>query len=99
MSTPVKRGSVRVDVWLWSVRVYKTRSAATSGCKAGHVRINGVSAKPATNVSVGDEVRVRQHGFDRILGVVDLISKRVGAPVAARCYDDRTPERPREVIP
>ena len=99
MSTPVKRGSVRVDVWLWSVRVYKTRSAATSGCKAGHVRINGVSAKPATNVSVGDEVRVRQHGFDRILGVVDLISKRVGAPVAARCYDDRTPERPREVTP
>ena len=61
MSTPVKRGSVRVDVWLWSVRVYKTRSAATSGCKAGHVRINGVSAKPATNVSVGDEVEELTH--------------------------------------
>lgn len=90
---------MRVDVWLWSVRVYKTRSAASSACKAGHVRINGTTAKPASHVAVGDELRVRQHGFDRILGVKGLISKRVGAPVAAQCYDDRTPERPREVIP
>lgn len=98
-TSPATQGSVRVDVWLWSVRVYKTRSAASSACKAGHVRSNGVTVKPSTNVSVGDEVRVRQHGFDRILGVTAIISKRAGAPIATQCYEDRTPERPRETIP
>lgn len=99
MTTASPSGSVRVDVWLWSVRVYKTRSAATAGCRAGHVRLNGNTAKPAAPVSVGDDVRVRQQGFDRMLTVTKLISKRVGAPVAATCYEDRTPERPKEIIP
>lgn len=85
--------SVRVDVWVWSVRVYKTRSAATDGCRAGHVRINGERAKPAQRVRVGDEVRVRIAGFDRILIVRGLLTKRVGAPQAAEAVDDRTPVR------
>lgn len=97
--TPAETGSVRLDVWLWSVRLYKTRSAATTACRAGHVRINGTTAKPAAPVSVGADLRVRQQGFDRILTVTGLVSKRVGAPVATQCYDDRTPERPREIIP
>jgi ribosomal 50S subunit-recycling heat shock protein len=56
--------AVRVDVWVWSVRLYKSRSQATTGAKAGHVRINGVRAKPSQPVKVGDEVRVftdREH--------------------------------------
>ena len=51
--------SVRIDVWLWSVRQCKTRSLATAECKAGHVRINGDPVKPASPVKVGDEVRYR----------------------------------------
>lgn len=83
----------RVDSWLWAVRVYKTRSAATAGCRAGHVRVNGERAKAAQAVRPGDEVRVRIAGFDRILVVQQLLAKRVGAPEAAKAYTDTTPPR------
>ena len=84
---------VRVDSWLWAIRVYKTRSAATTACRAGHVRINGDKTKAAQTVKPGDEVRVRMSGFDRVLTVRQTLSKRVGAPIAATAYDDRTPPR------
>lgn len=84
-------GSARVDSWTWAVRLYKTRSQATAGCRAGHVRVNGERAKAAQPVRVGDEVRVRSGGFDRILVVKRLITKRVGAPDAATAYTDLTP--------
>jgi ribosome-associated heat shock protein Hsp15 len=82
-----------VDAWLWAVRVFKTRSAATTACRAGHVRVNGDKAKAAQPVRPGDELRVRIAGFDRILIVRQPISKRVGAAVAATAVDDRTPTR------
>lgn len=85
--------SARVDSWLWAVRVYKTRSAATTACRAGHVRVNGEKVKAAATIHIGDEVRIRISGFDRILGVRQILVKRVGAPVAALAYNDRTPER------
>lgn len=85
--------SARVDSWLWAVRVYKTRSAATTACRAGHVRVNGDKAKAAQAVRVGDELRIRIAGFDRILIVRQILVKRVGAPLAALSYEDRTPER------
>ena len=84
---------VRVDSWLWAIRVYKTRSAATTACRAGHVRVNGEKAKAALTVKPGDELRIRISGFDRILTVRKTLTKRVGAPVAALAYDDRTPPR------
>ncbi|WP_054683746.1 RNA-binding S4 domain-containing protein [Microbacterium sp. No. 7] len=85
--------SVRVDSWLWAVRVYKTRSAATTACRAGHVRVNGERTKAAQALRIGDELRVRIAGFDRILVVRQLISKRIGAPLAAVAAEDRTPPR------
>lgn len=84
---------VRIDSWLWAIRVYKTRSAATTACRAGHIRVGGEKAKAAQLVNPGDEVRVRIAGFDRILIVRQTLSKRVGAPIAATAYDDRTPPR------
>ncbi|PZF56470.1 RNA-binding S4 domain-containing protein [Curtobacterium sp. MCSS17_008] len=87
----------RVDSWIWAVRITKTRSAATSACKAGHVRVNGERAKPAQPIAVGDEVRVRQHGFDRVVVVRGIILKRTSATEAAKHLEDRTPPRlPRE---
>jgi ribosome-associated heat shock protein Hsp15 len=85
--------SVRVDSWLWAIRVYKTRSAATTACRAGHVRVNGDKVKAAQAIRIGDELRIRIAGFDRILFVRQLLVKRVGAPVAALAYEDRTSER------
>lgn len=86
--------SVRVDAWLWSVRQVKSRAVATAACKAGHVRVNGETAKPAQRLVVGDEIRYRVAGFDRDLVVLRLLSKRVGAPIARTAYLDRTPPRP-----
>ena len=84
----------RVDSWLWAVRVYKTRSLATAACRAGHVRLNGERVKAAQNVRVGDEVRARISGFDRILKVSRLAVKRGSATAAAECFIDLTPPPP-----
>ncbi|WP_271983118.1 RNA-binding S4 domain-containing protein [Pseudoclavibacter terrae] len=85
--------SVRVDVWLWAVRIFKTRSAATAACKAGHVKIDGDRAKPAQRIHVGDQVRVRTDR-DRILVAQQLLKKRVGAPIAAKALIDNSPPPP-----
>lgn len=83
--------SVRVDRWLWAVRATKTRSAASDACSAGHVTVGGRPAKPATKVSVGDIVEVSGRGPLRVYEVVQLVEKRVGAPIAAQAYVDRSP--------
>jgi len=88
----------RVDQWLWAIRLYKTRSAANEACRGGHVRINGTSAKPASPLKTGDRVQATIRGDLRDVEVVQLIAKRVGAPIAAECYVDHSPppsaERP-----
>lgn len=86
--------SVRVDSWLWAIRVFKTRSAATAATRSGHIRVNGERAKAAQQVKAGDEVRVRIAGFDRILIVRAILSKRVGAVVAVEAYTDTSPPLP-----
>jgi ribosome-associated heat shock protein Hsp15 len=86
--------SVRVDSWIWAVRVLKTRSAATAASKAGHVTVNDERAKAAQSVRIGDEVRVRTGEGERTLIVRRLIVKRVSAAVAAECFDDLTPPPP-----
>lgn len=85
---------VRLDVWIWAVRLVKTRAAATEACRGGHVKLNGQAAKAAQPVRIGDEVRVRIHGFDRIVIVKQLLAKRVAAPAAAEAIEDRSPPRP-----
>ena len=85
--------ATRVDVWLWAVRLYKSRTAATAACRGGHVRVNRVPAKASTTVKVGDRVEAFV-GRERILEVVTLIEKRVGAAVAAKCFVDHSPPPP-----
>lgn len=92
MNTPAP--SARVDSWLWAVRIYKTRSMATTACRAGHVRVGGERVKASQSVKVGDEIRIREGGFDRIVEVARIVVKRVGAPVAAECLIDKTPPPP-----
>ncbi|WP_200305117.1 RNA-binding S4 domain-containing protein [Streptomyces adelaidensis] len=97
---PASGETVRIDAWIWSVRLVKTRSMGATACRGGHVRVNGERVKPAYSVRVGDEVRFRQAGGpERIVVVKRLIRKRVGAPVAAECYvDNSPPPPPREAI-
>lgn len=92
--------SVRVDSWIYAVRITKTRSMAAAACRAGHVRVNDTTAKPAQLVGPGDEVRVRLDGRERIVEVLRPIAKRVGAAVVPECLIDRTPPPPpRESVP
>jgi ribosome-associated heat shock protein Hsp15 len=83
-----------VDLWLWAVRLFKSRSSATAACKGGHVRINGHPAKPASAVRAGDTVTARVGDRERVVEVVRLIDKRVSAPLAAECLIDRSPPPP-----
>lgn len=83
-----------MDRWLWAVRLTKTRPDAAAACRGGHVRVNDRPAKPATMVSPGDEVRARVGDRTRIVTVVRVIQKRVGASDAVTCYLDHTPAPP-----
>ena len=86
--------STRIDVWVWAVRLYPTRSVAADACRAGHVKVNDVRVKPAHAVKVGDVVRALTPGGERIVVVTGLLSKRVSAAVAVTHYEDRTPPPP-----
>lgn len=84
---------MRIDRWVWAVRLYKTRSLATQACKGGHVKLNGAAAKPAATVRVGDRVAAFA-GRERVYEVVRLIDTRVSAALAAECIIDHSPPPP-----
>jgi ribosome-associated heat shock protein Hsp15 len=83
--------AVRIDMWLWSVRLTPTRSAATDLCRNGRVTLNGSSAKAASTIKTGDRIEARIEQRQRIVVVAELISKRVGAPIAVTCFEDHSP--------
>ena len=85
--------SVRVDRWLWAVRLAKTRTSASTACGGGHVQINGKAAKPASQVRVGDRVQLRAGHRSHDVEVVLLLVKRVGAEAAAEALIDRSGPR------
>ena len=85
---------VRIDAWVWSVRMFKTRSEAATAVRAGHVKLNGNATKPAQQVVPGDRVRVWRNHHEHDLEVLATVSKRVGAPVARTCYIDHAPPPP-----
>ena len=85
--------TARVDVWLWAVRLYKTRSTATSAIRGGRVRVNRAPAKASTHVKVGDRIEAFVER-PRVLEVVTVIDKRVGAAIAATCLIDHSPPVP-----
>lgn len=80
-----------MDRWLWSVRQFPTRTAATEACRGGHVVVNGTSAKPSAVVQAGDRVVLRLAGRRRELEVVEAVDRRVGAAAAAACLVDHSP--------
>lgn len=98
-STAGDPASVRLDVWLWSARMYPTRSAATAACRGGHVRVGGDGVKASQKVAVGDEIVMRfPRGRERRVVVTRLLAKRVGAPVAREAYEDHSPPPPAQLL-
>jgi ribosome-associated heat shock protein Hsp15 len=82
---------VRIDKWLWSVRIFKSRTLASDTIKSNKVKVNGNEVKSSFMIQRGDTILVKKGGFNFSFKVVDLIEKRVGAPIAVRCYNDITP--------
>lgn len=70
---------VRIDKWLWAVRVFKTRSMATEACKLGRVTIEGMNVKPSHIIKVGDKISVRKPPITFTFEVLALLDNRVGA--------------------
>lgn len=88
---------MRIDRWLWAVRVFKTRSAAAEACKGGKVEIGGENVKPSRSVQVGEKVEVMKEEVLREFKVRGLLLKRVGAKVVADYVEDLTPPERLEI--
>ena len=84
---------VRVDIWTWAVRLFKTRSQAAAGCRNNRVQVNGKPCKPSRLVRVGDRVEVTRGFLTRDVEVKNPITKRVGAPVVVEHLIDHTTEK------
>ena len=82
---------VRVDKYLWAIRIFKSRSISTEACKGGRVRIREAVVKPSTHIVVGDIIDVVKDGFRLKYKVVSLLEKRVSFVLAKPCYEDLTP--------
>jgi len=90
--------SVRVDKWLWAVRVFKTRSLATEACKKGHVSVGDSTLKPSRMVQVGEIVKVRKSPITKSLKIIALAEKRMSAKLIVDFVEDVTPAEEMELL-
>lgn len=89
---------VRLDKWLWAVRIFKTRSIAADNCKKGRVQVDGADAKASKLVSQGDIVSVRKPPVTYSYRVKKVTQNRVGAKLVPEMYEDVTPPDQKEIL-
>lgn len=82
----------RIDKYLWSIRIFKSRSMATDACREGKIKLNGAVAKSSAIVTTGDLLDINKDNFRFKYKVVQVIEKRVSAILAKPCYEDLTSE-------
>lgn len=87
-----EKEKLRLDKYLWAIRLFKTRSMAAAACESGKVKFDGTQAKPSKNVSIGDEFEVKTEAKRWRIKVTGLLEKRVAASEAIKNYIDITPE-------
>ena len=83
---------VRIDKYLWAIRVFKTRTEATEACNGGKVKIGGVNAKPSKNVQSGDVISIRKGAVNFEYRVIQPLEKRVGAKLVPDYAQNLTPQ-------
>ena len=88
----------RIDKWLWSVRIFKTRTIAAEACKKGRIQINGVQCKPSKTVKEGDTVSVRKAPVTYTFKVLQAIENRVGAKLVPEMMENITPKEQYEIL-
>ena len=84
--------NIRIDKWLWSVRLFKTRSIATDACNAGKVKMNEVNLKPSKEVKTEEVYNIKIGQLDKTVQVLAAPKSRVSAPLVSNYYIDLTPE-------
>src|SRR3954463_9143807 len=89
---------LRIDKYLWAIRIFKTRSLASEACEKGRVKLNGDSVKASKPVTVGDEYEVKTEAKKWVIKVTGLLSNRVQYSEAIKYYIDLTPEEENERI-
>lgn len=82
---------IRIDKWLWAVRIYKTRTLAMQACKAGHVKVDGHNVKPSRFVHIGESIQARNGTVLRKVKVTGLLEQRVSAKEVVQFVKDLTP--------
>jgi ribosome-associated heat shock protein Hsp15 len=87
-----QKEKIRLDKYLWSIRLFKTRTLAAAACDTGKVKFNGTAAKPSRQVSIGDEYEVKTDAKRWRIKVTGLLEKRVAHAEAIKHYIDITPE-------
>ena len=90
--------NVRVDKWLWAVRIFKTRSLSTEACRKGHVSIGDSTLKPSRLVQVGDTIKVRKSPITKSLKILNLAEKRMSAKLIIDFVEDVTPASEMELL-
>ncbi|MBC35669.1 MAG: RNA-binding protein [Bacteroidetes bacterium] len=83
--------SIRIDKWLWAVRVFKTRTMAGDACKSGKVKIDEIQVKASREVKVGDIISIHQGPITKTVRVTQVIKNRVSAKLAVNAMEDLTP--------
>ena len=83
---------MRIDKWLWAVRLCKTRQLATDACRLHRVRMEGQEVKPSRLIKAGDVIEVRQEDVTRTVRVRQAIGQRVGAKLVPESMEDLTPQ-------
>ena len=89
---------VRIDKWLWAVRLYKTRSQAAEACRAGKVKLGGVPVKSSHDVKVGEVYEITIEQLHKVVEVKALLGNRVGAKLVPDFMNDLTPAEEYERI-
>lgn len=83
---------IRIDKWLWAIRIFKTRSLANDACQSGKIKINDNRIKPSRAIQIGDRITVQKNFIKHEYKVTGIIEKRVSATIAQQNYIDQTPE-------
>jgi len=84
--------SIRIDKYLWAVRIYKTRSIAADECRKGRITINDISVKPSRNVEAGEIMTVKKPTVLYKYKIIDVVENRLPAKLVSQFIDDITPE-------
>ncbi len=93
-----EKNTVRIDKYLWAVRLFKTRSLSSQMCKKSHITINNIPVKSSRLISKNTEFKIKEHFIERTYKVIEVLEKRVGAKLVSNYLQEITPKEELEKL-